>query len=604
MVIPPLLLCVTLFHWISAADNLTVNYYTKLISSEVSRAFTFELPTDSTTFETDSRVWHGGFYDYIVVGAGYAGSVIAARLSENPSNSVLLLEAGGFESNFSDIPRMSEYLRGLEYNWNFQTTQQTSSCLGMVDGKCNLPSGRGIGGSSILNDLSYERGNKADYDSWCGEGLSGWCYDDVLPLFKKSENFKVPDGDDDYHDTEGLLNVEPVKLCNRQLDAFIAANVELGREEVDYNGAQQLGVSRMQKNTINGTRQSIAKAFLSDTLNRTNLKVYNGSLVTQITTFLWKATGVRYSRGGRFYRARALREVILAAGAIGSAQLLMLSGIGSKNNLRTVRNLPVGENLQDHPAYLALHFVTDFTEPIVPIEDNVRDYLDGFGRYTVGGNTQGLAFIKVNQSNPSEQPDIQLVLLPSNNSNGFEQRAYNYNDETYGAIWEKLDPRRSFTIRVVLLHPKSRGTIKLQSTSPYIYPAIDPKFFSDENGEDIETMYQGILAAIELANTTAFKNMNAVLFDATVPQCSVHDRNSREYWYCQIRHLAVPLGHMVGTCKMGLRGSGAVVNYDLRVHGMKRLRVADSSVIPNIVSADPSIASIMIGEKVSELIMG
>ncbi|KAK5644057.1 hypothetical protein RI129_007902 [Pyrocoelia pectoralis] len=593
LVIKLLAVCATLSQVTGSVNNDSVNDYINLIVAEISRAFTYRLPTDSSSFETNSIVSHDGVYDYIIVGAGYAGSVIASRLTEDSHIKVLLLEAGGLESGFSDIPRMSEYLRGLEYNWNFKTTHQSASCLGMVNGKCSFPSGKGLGGSSILSDLSYERGNKIDYDSWCEQGMFGWCYNDVLPLFKKSENFKIPDRDDEYHGTGGPLNVEPVKLCHRQLDAFIEANIELGREE---------------KNTVNGARQSVANAFLNNALNRTNLKISSSSLVTKIITFLNKATGVHFSRRGRLYKAKATKEIILAAGAIGSAQLLMLSGIGPKNHIRSkdipiVKDLPVGENFQDHPAYLALHFVTNYTEPVVSIDENVRDYLEGFGSYTVGGNTQGLAFVKVNQSDRYERPDIQLVIIPSNNTNYFEQRAYNYNEETYNAIWPKLDPRRSFTIKIVLLHPKSRGTVRLRSSSPYLYPSIDSNLFSDRNGDDIENMYRGILAAIELVETNAFKNINAVLFDATVPACSCHVYLSKQYWYCQIRHLAVPLGRIVGTSKMGPYGSkDAVVSNDLRVHGMKRLRVADSSIIPSSVSADPSIASIMIGEKVSELI--
>ncbi|KAB0799998.1 hypothetical protein PPYR_07878 [Photinus pyralis] len=607
MVIPPLLLCVTLFHWISAADNLTVNYYTKLISSEVSRAFTFELPTDSTTFETDSRVWHGGFYDYIVVGAGYAGSVIAARLSENPSNSVLLLEAGGFESNFSDIPRMSEYLRGLEYNWNFQTTQQTSSCLGTFNQECPYPTGKGLGGGSTVNSLMYVRCNRRDYDNWYRKGNRGWAYKDVLPYFIKSERSHI-NGDPGYHGYDGLFNVEYHKPSSIELGAFIQANVELGRKIVDYNGKEQLGVAKTQHNTKNGRRHSTWRAFLKPVIHRPNLKILTHSLATKVLINKdKKAYGVAFSGNGSFRYAIAEREVVLSAGAVGSPQLLMLSGIGPRKHLQSIgipviQHLSVGDNLQNHCRY-TVYFVTNNTEPAKTLEQNVKDYLNGSGPLTIAENGQGLGFLRTKLSKVPGYPDVELVVSPPNCTATTTQQILHYTDEVMDAIYKKIAPSQTFAIHVVPLHPKSWGTIRLSSKSPYKYPLIDPKFFSDRGNEDLETMRQGIQLALQIVDTEPFRKIGARLLDASLPACQAYRYLSRKYWYCHIRQLALNVYHSMGTCKMGPRPSrGAVVDDQLRVHGVEGLRVADASVIPEAVSGHTNAVAIMIGEKVSDLI--
>ncbi|KAF5303556.1 hypothetical protein FQR65_LT08157 [Abscondita terminalis] len=456
----------------------------------------------------------------------------------------------------------------------------------------------------------YVRGHRKDYDDWRDAGNLGWGYLDVLPIFKYSENFRAV-GDAGYHGTGGYLSVENFKLNHSQVDAFIDANKELGRYEIDYNGRQQLGVSRTQMNILNGRRDSTGKAFLKTAKNRTNLRILKNSFVTKILINRQYnyAHGVQYSRNGKLYKARCRKEVIVSAGAINSPQLLMLSGIGPKNDLekmkiQLVKDLPVGQNLQDHPTYFALHFVTNYTEPIIPLTENVEQYLNGFGRLTVGGNAHAVAFLKLNSSDASDQPDVEFIMVPSNNVSPYIKNAYNYNDETYNTIWEKVDPRKSFTIFVILLHPKSRGTVKLKSKSPYIYPAIDHNFLSDSDENDIEFMFQGIEEALKLLETNAFKRLNATLLHAPLPVCEKHSYLSKSYWYCQLRQLTMSIFHPVGTCKMGPSSKlGAVVNSMLQVHGVRNLRVADASVIPIQISGHINAPAIMIGEKVSKYIL-
>ncbi|KAK4887895.1 hypothetical protein RN001_004166 [Aquatica leii] len=585
-------------------DNNTIAYYVNLINTEQARAYTYPLPTDSTTFKAQQRSRSKSTYDYIVVGAGSAGAVIASRLTERQNVSVLLIEAGGEESDFSDIPRMNLFLQGLEYNWNYNSTCQETSCLGMINKQCAIPRGRGLGGTSIINALMYVRGNKKDYDDWRDLGNPGWGYNDLLPIFKYSEDFKAV-GDSGYHGTGGYLSVENIRFNHTQVEAFIEANKELGRLEVDYNGAFQLGVAKTQMTNIYGRRDSTGKAFLKPARNRTNLHVEKNSLVTKIliTPSSKKAYGVLYSKNGVIYEVRCRKEVIISAGSINSPQLLMLSGIGPKKHLRQLRipviqNLPVGDNLQDHATYFALHFTTNYTEPIVPLQENVDNYLNGFGRLTAGGNAHAIAFLQTNSSDTSDQPDIEFIMAPSINVSPFIQKAYHYTNETYNAVWSKVNPRISFTIFVILLHPKSRGTVKLKSRSPYHYPEINPNLLSDKEEHDIETMYKGIQQALQLLDTNAFKSLNASLLYAPLPACVNHSYLSKSYWYCQLRQLTMSIFHPIGTCKMGPTPKlGAVVDSDLKVHGICNLRVADASIIPLHISGHTNAPAIMIAEK-------
>ncbi|KAF2887703.1 hypothetical protein ILUMI_18471, partial [Ignelater luminosus] len=341
-----------------------------------------------------------GIYDYIVVGAGSAGAVVASRLSESPRNKVLLLEAGGYETNFSDIPGVDKFLRRSEFDWNHKTTAQANICLSNINNQCPYPRGKGLGGSSIIYTLMHTRGNKADYDCWCEQGNPGWCYKDVLPLFKKAENFQIP-GDAGYHGIDGNINVEYAKPDSPQLTAFIEGNLELGRKVVDYNGEVQLGVSKIQFDTIHGRRDSTGKAYIKPAKNRPNLDISPHSLVTKIliTKLTKVAYGVLFSRHGTLCKAEAAREVIVSAGVIGSPQLLMLSGIGPELHLRElgipiVQPLPVGENVNEQVSFRELYFSTNYSIPVLPLREDVEQYLNGYGRLTKASNVEGVGFFQ------------------------------------------------------------------------------------------------------------------------------------------------------------------------------------------------------------------
>lgn len=477
----------------------------------------------------------------------------------------------------------------------------------MVDHECPYPRGKVLGGSSVLNALMYVRGNKEDYNLWKRQGNPGWAYKDVLPYFIKSENSQI-NGDHGFHGKGGLLNVEYHRPNSPQLNTFLSGLNEFGLPTLDYNGKDQFGASPTQLNTLRGTRDSTSKAFLTQAERRPNLKILTGHLVTKVLFNKHKqAYGVAFTNRTGTFIANATKEIILSAGAFGSPQLLMLSGIGpaahlQEHNIPVIQDLAVGNNLQDHITFYGLLFSSNYTEPTKTTRQLVDDYLKDYGPYTVPGSSEGLAFFNT-QNNGAKVPDVEFIIITSNSSSPILKESFRLTDETYNAVWGKSNPANVFSFYLMLLHPKSRGTVRLQSSNPYDYPLIDPKFLSDPEGDDIERIYKGIQIALRLLNTTAFKEMDVKLFDATLPACSNFTYLSKDYWYCQIRQLTYHIHHPASTCKMGPSPKqGAVVNSQLRVHGVSKLRVADASVLPELTSGHLNAPCIMIGEKLADML--
>lgn len=350
-------------------------------------------------------------YDFIIIGAGSGGSVMANRLSEQNGWEILLLEAGGEESMISDVPIAATFIQQTNLNWGYKSEPSQKYCTALAGGVCNWPKGRGLGGTSILNFLIYTRGHRQDYDEWEALGNYGWSYKDVLKYFKKSENIRIPELiDSQYHGRNGYLDVESSSYRTPLFNAFIQGGKQLGYKQCDPNGAMQLGFSLAQATMRGGRRCSAAKAFIRPVLRRPNLHVSLRSWVTQIlidpTTK--RAYGVEFAKNKQRYAVLAKKEVILSAGAIASPQLLMLSGIGPADNLKEVgidliQDLKVGYNMQDHNLLSGLTFLVK--EPITMTDTALQNpfyavqYLfNGDGPLTIPGGAEGVAFVKTPNS--------------------------------------------------------------------------------------------------------------------------------------------------------------------------------------------------------------
>ncbi|KAJ8952367.1 hypothetical protein NQ314_007556 [Rhamnusium bicolor] len=484
----------------------------------------------------------------------------------------------------------------------------------IVNGTCPFPRGKAVGGTTISNGLAYVRGHPIDFDRWSDMGNPGWSYEDVLPYFKKSEDFHrnnpLAPVDFNYHGTGGYLSVEYHLPPSRYLAAFLNANQELGYKLTDYNSPEQIGASPVQQNTKHGRRADGGSAFILPILNRTNLKVMTDSFVIKlhINEDTKKVAGVYFSYKGKIHIAKPRKEVIISAGAISSPQLLLLSGIGPKDHLNemqipVIQNLEVGSTLRDHSQYYGLTFASNISLPSQPLSNYIEEYLKGVGPFTISGPNDGIGFYQTSFEKTANYPDLELVIISPNATSTFFKDTFGWNDDTYDATWGGIDVSSSFSIYIINLHQLSVGSVKLKSNSPYDYPLIDANFLSDPNNRDIQVLYEGIQFVLKLTATDAFKTIGAKFQAKPLPACKEFEAFSKDYWYCSLRQLTFDVYHPVGTCPMGPdSNSGAVVDNKLKVYGITNLRVADSSVFPFTLSGHPNAPCVMIGEKVSDLI--
>lgn len=483
--------------------------------------------------------------------------------------------------------------------------------LGLINRTCPFPRGRGFGGTSITNAGIYSRAKRGDFERWAAEGNPGWNYASVLEYFTRAENATLLHGDVGFHGLFGPVNVQYVTETSNQTREYINANIEVGVPEGDYNGAEELRVSRIETNIRNGRRLTSARAYLEPVIDRKNLHLLSESYVTRI--FVEEKLNIRavfFTRQGQKYVALARKEIILSAGAIGSPQILMLSGIGPADHLRElniplVKNLSVGNNFQDHPLYFGVNFESNLTYTPLSVRQYVEQYLRGTGFYTVIGNLQGIGFYDFDLNANDGYPEIEMIHLPSPSFDNYTRISLALTDDSYNAIFRNVNPLNSFIIYIILLHPKSKGTIRLASSDPYVYPLIDPNWFTDANNTDLNTIYRSIMfIRDQLGNTEAFKRMDARMTTVNVTACSHLTYDSEEYWYCNIRYLSLNIYHPCCTNRMGPDPTqGAVVDSRFRVHGYKSLRVVDASAFPFSFAGHPASNCIMIAERTFDFIL-
>ncbi|XP_058447549.1 glucose dehydrogenase [FAD, quinone]-like [Malaya genurostris] len=556
-------------------------------------------------------------YDFVIVGAGSAGCALAARLSEISDWSILLIEAGSNENLLMDIPMFVHYLQSYDVNWDYRTKPSDEYCLAFKNNQCRFPRGKVMGGSSVLNYMIYTRGNRRDFDGWAEAGNEGWSYKDVLPYFQKLEHSVVPDAYPGYAGKDGPLSVSYVPYKSPIAKLFLEATIESGVPYVDYNGPSQVGVSFIQSTTRNGYRDSTNVAYLYPLKNRTNLHVKKRSQVTKviIDKETNQAVGVKFYHNRNYYTVKARREVIVSAGAIGSPHLLMLSGIGPKRHLqekgiKAIVDLPVGYNFQDHTAAGALTFLVNNTGSMMVERmmslTNFMDYqLHHKGPFTSIGGCETVSFFDSEHPNdPDGWPDYEILQIGGTMAGdpSFELN-FNYKHETFQKLFGDIQKtgQSGFTIFPLILRPRSKGRIYLKSGNPFIYPVIDPNYFSDPY--DLDISVKAIRKALEIVEQPAMQRINAHLLPIPMPGCEHLEFNSDDYWRCFTRHATYTIYHHVGTCKMGPpKDPSAVVDSRLRVYGVKGLRVVDASIMPKVPAGHTNAPTVMIAEKAADMI--
>jgi choline dehydrogenase len=518
-------------------------------------------------------------FDVVVVGAGSAGCTLAARLTEDPSLQVLLLEAGGSDDVLEvQIPAALYKVWRTRRDWNYATDPQP----GLGGRELFWPRGKLLGGSSSINAMIYIRGAAADYDEWAQlTGDDGWSYAHVLPLFRRGEDNAR--GADAFHGVGGGLRVEDLRSPHRWTRAVVESAVAAGfRRNDDFNGVRQEGVGTYQVTQKRGRRWSAADAFLKPALDRPNLTVRTGAQVTRVLLDGGRATGVEYVQGGQRHTVHAAAEVVLAGGAINSPQLLMLSGIGPADHLRSVGvevavDLPgVGSGLQDHPLVPTIWHVRSGKSLFRA--ESPSGYAQWFGARR-GPLTSNLAEAGLfTRSSPElPEPDLQYHFLPVK----FWRQA-------------EVDPDvDAFTAATVLVHVHSRGSVRLRSADPTWAPAIDAGYLTDDR--DLEALVTGMERARDIASVGP---LAGVLAEEWSPGGAVR---GREALRAKARETLESLYHPVGSCRMGT-DDDAVVDSTLRVHGVDGLRVVDASVMPTLIRGNTNAPTIMIAERASDLI--
>ncbi|XP_021951243.2 uncharacterized GMC-type oxidoreductase Mb1310 [Folsomia candida] len=562
-------------------------------------------------------------FDFVIVGGGSAGTIVANRLSKYPGNSVLLLEAGGKPNPFMLWPAMA-YVGQLKVpgvDWMYETVPQKNTSLGLTGKKVRIPRGKGLGGSSNLNLMYYQRGNKRDYDRWADvTGDEEWNFENVMPFFKSSSNYHGHNPNPIFHRTvsptapdEGLFVGQTIPYGIRE---WLSAAAEKGYHVEDPNALQRESFGRMDVTIKDGQRFGTYAAFLQGKVEaRRNLWIYLYSRAIKVHLDKDRvAYGVTYRRHGKTRFVRARKEIILSAGAVDTPRLLLLSGIGPKRELNELGiscrvNLPVGYNLQDHALTIVGPFTVDDNKAASFLrESNAISLSDYFGRnmgfISTPDSSSGVGYVCSSLAE-KDWPDIQYTLIGASTTIPIVSMAHNFKPGLWEAYSKPYLTRDSFAVAIVAPGlPRSRGQIRLASSSPDDKPIIDPHYFT--HPDDMRIMTDGMRILIDLIETTqAYRKIGASFATTPLPGCEhFSDLRSNEYYECYLRQLTFTVHHPSCTVPMGKdwRDQRTVLDSKLRVFKTRHLRVIDASVMPYIPNANLNAPTIMIGEKAAHFI--
>uniref|UniRef100_A0A1Y9H2B9 Glucose-methanol-choline oxidoreductase N-terminal domain-containing protein n=1 Tax=Anopheles dirus TaxID=7168 RepID=A0A1Y9H2B9_9DIPT len=564
-------------------------------------------------------------YDFVVIGGGSAGAAVAARLSEVCDWNVLLLEAGTDETFLSDLPYLYPVLQKGPLDWQFETEPNARFCQGMRGNRCSWPRGKVLGGSSVLNAMMYVRGNAEDYDEWAALGNVGWSWRDVLPYFVKMENVRDPKiAGQPYHGTTGPMTVELIRNHSVLQPMFLRAARELGMKlAAEVNGPDQLVFAPLHGTVRDGLRCSTAKAYLRPVANRKNLHISMGSMVERILIDPKdrRAYGVLFRKGNRRQFVLVAKEIVLSAGALNSPHLLMLSGVGPRDQLqrhgiRVIHELPgVGQNLQDHVAAGGGVFLIKNPKGSAPLSVRLLEVMDvstardflfrNQGRLVSMPSCEVMGFINTKYNEPgSRRGDVQIFMsaqsdISDGGTEGMAGAGLTY--DYYARNFESWVYHDSFLIMPLLMRPKSRGWLQLASDDPLDKIKIFPNYFAVER--DLDILVEGLKFGVRVASTSAMRNINATFIYDTEHGDTCHGRTGDTFFKCLIQHYSQTIYHPSGTAKMGPASDPmAVVDNQLRVHGIGGLRVVDASIMPTITTGNTNAPTIMIAERAADLL--